>query len=386
VRRLLVLVSAVVFVETIFFAALAPLLPAFEDDLDLGKLEAGVLTAAYAAGAIVGALPAGRYATRVGVRPVVVGGMVVLGIGSVLFGLADAYWLLVVARLAQGVGAAGAWTGGLAWVVDAAPRERRGEVIGIALAAAIGGALMGPVVGGLSSAIGREPVFGAIGGLAFVLAIWASREPAPAPGLPQPLRAMLSALRDPVVRVGIWLLTLPAFLHGTLSVLAPLRLDDFGWGTAGITVIFVVAALVEASLNPSVGRWSDRRGRLAPIRAGLVVAAVPLAALPFMENRWTLAACVVLAGVAFAGFWTPSMAMLTDGTEALGLHHALAFALMNMAFAPGEILGAAIGGALGEYAGDAVPFVLCSALCLVSIALLVRGGVPTAQAAPARAR
>ena len=57
-RRLFLLVSAVVLVDTMFFAAVAPLLPHFSDELGLSKTAAGVLTAAYPAGTFAGALPA----------------------------------------------------------------------------------------------------------------------------------------------------------------------------------------------------------------------------------------------------------------------------------------------------------------------------------------
>src|SRR5688500_3210391 len=48
-RRLLLLVSAIVFVDTMFYAAITPLLPRYSEELGLSKSAAGVLTAAYPA-------------------------------------------------------------------------------------------------------------------------------------------------------------------------------------------------------------------------------------------------------------------------------------------------------------------------------------------------
>ncbi len=45
-RRLLLLVSAIVLVDTMFFAAITPLLPYYVDQLELSKAGAGVLAAA----------------------------------------------------------------------------------------------------------------------------------------------------------------------------------------------------------------------------------------------------------------------------------------------------------------------------------------------------
>ena len=58
-RRLLLLVCGLVCVDTMLYAALTPLLPRFAHDLHLSKAGAGVLVAAYAAGALVGGLPGG---------------------------------------------------------------------------------------------------------------------------------------------------------------------------------------------------------------------------------------------------------------------------------------------------------------------------------------
>ena len=71
-RRLLQLASAIVFLDTVFYAAIVPLLPTYADHFDLSKTGAGVLAAAYPAGTFVGALPGGWLAVRIGVRRTVV--------------------------------------------------------------------------------------------------------------------------------------------------------------------------------------------------------------------------------------------------------------------------------------------------------------------------
>ena len=58
-RRLVLLVAVVVLVDTMFYAAITPLLPHYASDLDLSKAAAGVLTAAYAAGTLLGSFPGG---------------------------------------------------------------------------------------------------------------------------------------------------------------------------------------------------------------------------------------------------------------------------------------------------------------------------------------
>ena len=93
-RKLFLLVSAVVLVDTAFFAAIAPLLPKYAADLDLSKSAAGILTASYAAGTLVGSLPAGWLAVRFGVKPTLLTGLSLLAITSVAFGFANHVVLL----------------------------------------------------------------------------------------------------------------------------------------------------------------------------------------------------------------------------------------------------------------------------------------------------
>lgn len=367
-RRLFWLVAAVVLVDTMFFAAVAPLLPHYSDELDLSKTGAGILTAAYPAGMFAGALPSGWLATRWGVKPTLLVGLAMLGLTSLGFAFAHDIVLLDGARFIQGIGGACMWAAGMAWLVSAAPAERRGELIGAALSAAIVGVLLGPVLGGAATVLSPEAVFSAVAVVAAGLAAWAWTMPAVEPEESPGLRAMLRALRRPAVMTGTWLFTLPALFSGVIEVLVPLRLDDFGVAGAAIGAVFLISAAVEAVISPLAGRASDRVGRLGPIRVGLVGAAIMAILLPLPGSALLLAAAVVLAFTALATFWAPVMAMLSDASEAAGLDQALAFSISNLAWAVGHVLGAGAGGALAEAKGDAVPYGILAGLCAVTLA------------------
>ena len=163
-RRLLLLTGAIVLVDTMFFAALTPLLRHYVDEFDLSKAGAGVLQAMYPAGALVAGIPAGMAAARLGVKPTVLIGLSLLALTTVAFGLADSVWALDLARFLQGVSSAFSWNGALSWLVAASPAGRRGQLIGSAFGAAIAGALFGPVLGAVASYTGTGPAFGAIAG------------------------------------------------------------------------------------------------------------------------------------------------------------------------------------------------------------------------------
>src|SRR6266487_516824 len=150
-RRLVLLVAAIVLVDTMFYAAITPLLPYYSHHFGLSKSAAGVLAGAYPAGTLLAALPGGWLAARIGVRPTVLVGLALMVVSSVAFGFAHSVVLLDAARFLQGVGGAASWAGGLAWLILREQGSRRAELIGTALAAAIAGALLGPVLGSAAS-------------------------------------------------------------------------------------------------------------------------------------------------------------------------------------------------------------------------------------------
>src|ERR1700751_3330315 len=232
-RRLLLLVCALVWVDTMLYAALTPLLPHFVDHLHLSKAGAGVLVAAYAAGALVGGLPGGAAAARLRARRAVLVGLVLMGLSSLAFAFAQGFWPLAAARFLQGVGSGFTWAGAFAWLLAATPREPRGGVIGTAMGAAVFGALFGPVVGAVAALVGRAPVFAALAGLSVVLAVWTLRLESIPPEAPS-MAAMRRALPNSYFVGGLALMALPSFLFGVLSTLAPLELAAAGWGAAAI--------------------------------------------------------------------------------------------------------------------------------------------------------
>jgi len=384
VRRLLLLVGAIVFVDTMFFAALTPLLPHYVHTLHLSKAGAGVLQAMYPAGALVAGLPSGIAAARLGVKPTVLTGLTLLAATTVAFGLADSAWALDSARFVQGASSAFTWTGGLAWLVAASSPGRRGQLIGAAFGVAIAGAMFGPVLGAVASYTGTAPAFGTVGAAALVLAAAAWTTPAAAPGEPQPLRMLFRALTVRKIRIGVWLTLLPALLFGNLSVLAPLRLSELGWGAAAVGATYLVSAAIEAAWSPALGRVSDRYGRFLPLRAALIASAVVAALLPWPGNAWLLAFFVVCGGLAFGSFWTPALSMVTDEAERFGLDYGYAFALVNIAWAPGQAGGAAIGGTLASATSDAVPYLGLTALCVLTFIALASYRETTAPVAAER--
>ncbi len=371
-KRLLFLVSAVVFVDTMFFAALTPLLPHYAHVHHLGKAGAGVLQAAFAVGAFAGAIPSAMVTARLGVKATVVAGMLALAVTSTAFGFAETSWQLELGRFLQGIADSFAWTGALSWLVAAAAPSRRGQLIGSAFGVAIGGALFGPVLGGVASRLGTRATFSAVALLAVALAVWAARTAAARPEQPQSVRRLAGALRDRRMVVAAWLVALPALLFGTLSTLGPLRLSHLGFSSLAIGGTWLVGAGVEGATNPLIGRVIDRRGVRGPFRAALLASMAVLVLLPWPGNRWLLAPLIVVAACSFGFFWTPALSLLTNESERQGLDYAWGFAVMNLAWAPGQAIGSAAGGAIAGATADAVVYLSLAGACALTLAAVWR--------------
>ena len=361
-RRLLLLASAVVFVDTVFYAAITPLLPTYVEDLGISKSAAGVLSAAYPAGTFIGALPGGWLAARAGVRPTTLVGLALMGVTSVVFAFGQSIHVLDTARFVQGVAGAMTWAGALGWLIGETPRERRGEMIGSAMGVAIVGSLFGPVLGALAAELGPEVVFSSVGVVAVGLMVWALRTPARLPSPPPRMAQLAETVRDRSVQLGIWLMIIPGLMFGTINVLGALRLDALGAATAAIAACYLVAAALEAVVAPLAGRASDRRGRRAPLIAGLTSAGVAMALLPWPESAWLLALLIVLAAPAIGIVWSPAMATVSDGAERHGIEQAVAFAFVNVAWAVGQTAGAAGSARLADATTDRVPFLLLAGI------------------------
>jgi MFS family permease len=379
-RRIGLVVCAIVLLDSLFFAALTPMLPYYADRFDLSGPAIGVLSGAYAAGTLIGSIPSGWLAARIGSHRTVVIGLLLMTVASLVFAFGGTSAALVAARFVQGLAGACSWVGAMGWLLSVTPVGQRGRAIGQVTGLGFAGGLMGPAFGALAREVGAKAPFSAIAVLGLVLLAVVHWTPPP-PLQQRGDESLGAAIRVPAVRAGMALMFLPAFVAGCLNVLSPLRLDAIGAGGFVIGATFLIAGGVQAVGQVAIGRLIDRVGQGLPILIALLVGAGLLLTLPLPSSVPVLAALVVCSLTSFGVIYTPATALLADGSAAAGLERALAFALVNLTWAGGQTVGALSAGGLADTASKWVPSVLLATLgAVAAFALWRRRHVTFAQA------
>ena len=354
------IVASVIFADTLFYSAIAPLLPEYAQRFAFSDSMAGVLVGSYAIANLLVALPSSGLVARIGIRPALVAGLCLLAGSCLLFGFAPNAEVLVGARFVQGVGGALAWTAGIAWISADAGPSKRGAAIGGVVSAAVIGIIVGPAVGALAASVGTGVVFSLVAALSLLLAGWCAAVPTPKP-VGTRLREILGRGRG-ALWLAVWLVTLPALLSGFLEVVLPLELDELGATALAIGAIFTASAAVEALISPLVGHASDRYGRLTPLRIGLFATTILVALLGLANSVPTVAIALTLVFLALQLFWTPGMALVADLSDYYGFGQSITGALTNLAWAGGAAVGSLAGGGLAEAVGRGASWIVLVAI------------------------
>lgn len=370
-RRLLILACAVVFLDVTFFSVLTPLLPSYKADLGLSDGSAGILAGSFAAGAMIFAIPAGWMVAKIGARKTVIIGLVGIGIFSPPFGFAENIVLLDIFRFLQGGSGALMWAGAMAWVVVSAPIGRRGEMVGIVIAAAVAGELLGAPLGAVAHAIGTEIVFGVVLLAAALLIVLALGIPGATDVEEQALGEAWRRVRSSDVPLGVVMLAAPSVAFGLAVVVGPLHMDALGASPLLIAAAFAAGAVIELFVGPIIGRISDRVGRTLPYLIGLGAMAISVIGLGLFGLLPLMFLAVMTlafgAGLAF----TPASTLVTDHATASGVNQGYASGAANMAWGGGQVIGAAGGGLLAGATGYLLPC-LITAVLLLAVAILAR--------------
>lgn len=376
-RRLVLLLSGSAIIQGVAFSFLAPILPRVQTEAGLSKGQLGLLVGSFAIGQGLAAFPVALMARRVGVRRITVSGLAVLGVTTMMFGVAGGFALLLVVRLAQGLGSGLCFAAGFAWFAGTSLRQHRARAIGTLSGAAAAGHAIGPLAGAAALDVGRVPVMFALSVAALGLAGFAARLPRPTGGHTHPSGSLRRAHRSLDMLGALWLIALPGALIGMVFTVAPLQLAEQDMGPNAIALTFLVAAVIGVVVRPIAGSWADRRGLKRGV-GHLLTLALPLTVGAALVDSGVVLAVLILALVAtYGAAFGPAMAYASSCYESLGVPLVVAFAMMAAIVGCALFAGAAVAGAIAESSGNGVPYIAATALMLASVGGIRRSS-PTA--------
>jgi MFS transporter, ACDE family, multidrug resistance protein len=344
-----------------------PVLKPIADSLNASPSQVSLLFTSYMAVMGVAMLVTGVVASRIGPKPTLLLGLVVIIVGAGLAGVSDTVLGIVGWRALWGLGNALFVATALATIVSSA----RGSVAQaiVLYEASLGlGIAVGPLVGGVLGAISwRGPFFGVSALMAVAFIVTALLLPS------APRAESATTLADPFRALrhqGLRGVAITALLYNFGSVLvvafAPFPLDMgahqiglifFGWGTAVAFASVVVAP-----------RLQRRFGTVSTLVVGLVAIAVTLAVMAVgTDTKAVLATCVVVSGL-FVGI---DNTLITETVmKAAPVDRGVASATYSFARFSGAALAPWLAGVLGERISVHVPFWVGAVTVLVGAAVL----------------
>lgn len=351
--------------------ATLPVIPRYvQGPIGAGDVSVGIVTGAFAITGLACRPLAGHLADRRGRRKVVVAGALLTAIAGALYFVPAGVPGLVVARLFLGAGEGMVYTAGSAWVVDLAPVERRGRIIGLYGLAIWGGLSLGPPIGEL---ILRASSFEMVWAFAIAApllgAAIAMRIPESfAPRSPEPIHRGNLIARE-ALRPGL-ALSLGTIGYATVAAFLVLHLDGRGIGH-GAEVFAAFAATVV--LARAVGGWlPDRFGPVPCIVGAGVVEAAGLLTIMVAESLGAAILGAVAMGAAFSLLF-PSLALLVL-SQVPEERRGVAMGTFTAFFDIGVGLGAPAAGlaaALGGYPA-AFGFAALAALSVAALSVALR--------------
>lgn len=370
------LLVATVFVDIIGFGMILPLLPGTADQLGSSPTAIGVLVGAYSALQFLFAPLWGRLSDRIGRRPIILVGMAGSVLSYALFAVADSYPLLLLSRLLDG-GSGATVNVAQAYLADLTAPAQRARAMGLVGAAVGMGFIVGPILGGITSAIdpslpGWVAAAITLGNLLF--AWWRLPESRGhvAADRATAARAERAPLGPLVAPVGTLFLATLAF--SVMYVVFPLWGESrFAATRSTVSYWFAFVGLVTAIVQGGLlGRLVQRLGEPMTARAGtlilaggfvLVIAAGRGTAMP--GAPFWLALVLLGAGFGMAG---PAMTGLVSRRTRQDAQGSI-LGVVQSASAMSRIIGPIVAGAVMELHSPETAFGASAAMALAACAL-----------------
>ena len=425
------------FTDLFLYGLIVPILPFILIDRirvphDQVQYYTSLLLAAYAGSQVLFSMVAGVIADKMASRqpPFLVGLAALFGSTAMLF-LGETIWVLVLARVLQGISASVVWTIGLAMVMDTVGSGKLGVTIGSIFSLISVGELIAPVFGGLVfKKAGAGAVFGTAFGLLvidFLLRLVViekkvavtygvdyssgSEDTDSEDGETSPLLSNGNTKEEELAKWKIpkeqpaWIKNFPilycmgnsrllvaqlvAFTQATLlavfdSTIVIESWELFGFDSLKAGLLFIPLILPPLVFGPIAGRGVDRYGARIFATFGLLYLSVPLILLRIPHAGGSpeitkMATILSFCGLGLATLSSPSIVEASYVVEQFHLANEELFgeqgpygqlyAVSSMVFSAGLTVGPVVSGGLRDRIGYGNMNAVVAGLCVVVSAL-----------------
>ncbi|GAP95818.1 MFS transporter [Leptolyngbya sp. NIES-2104] len=297
-------------------ASLLPTLPLYVKSIGAPDSQLGIVMASFAIGLLLFRPQAGKMADQQGRKIVLLIGISAATIAPVCHLLTQSIPILMIVRAFHGISIAAFTTAYSSLVVDIAPPDNRGELIGyMSLVNPIGMAL-GPAIGGyLQEFTSYAPVFvlsSILGMISMTCAMFVKAPPLQHQQQNQASDKLFwRLLLTDRIRIPTVTMLLVGVAFGAIATFVPLHIKEANVGLN--SGLFYTAAAVTSFMTRFVsGKASDRYGRGRFITAGLLSYAISLIVLALANSAPLFLLAGALEGVGGGTFLPIMIALVAD--------------------------------------------------------------------------
>ncbi len=290
--------------------------------LGANEFVVGTVIAGFAIGRLVFDVPAGFIADRFGLTRTMILGLGILIGASTLAGVASNYWILLFARMLEGIASSIYVSAAIAFVLLSSDAGKRGTNVGSYQSILMLGPIIGPVVGApIAGFFGYNAPYFAFSAIVFVAAIIififnyqrkfhieraknAEDDGNRHAGMTAYLNtAAVATFGFTFLRSGIYTTGVPLFGYGSLS----LSVFDMG-------IILTMASFANLVSSFMSGRLTQAYGMQRPLFAAILVSGLLVAIIPLSTSMPYLLILVTLIGIT-SGFFGQSIAWAAEQIE-----------------------------------------------------------------------
>ncbi len=325
--------ASIPLVMTLGNSMLIPVLPMMEKELEISPFQSSLIISIYSIVAIILIPIAGFLSDRIGRKKVIIPSLIIAAIGGLIAGIAswlleNPYILILVARLFQGVGAAGAFPIVIPLIGDMCKSEKDVNTgLGLIETSNTLGKVLSPILGAILAAMiwympfFAFPLFCLI---SILLIQFMVHTPKDNEVDTSSFSFFLKKIKRTLKEEGRWLISIFIvgaicfyILFGMLFFLSSILEDKYEIDgiIKGLILAIPLGALCLASFITGKKLGDDKNAIKWIIFSGLFGSTLAVFVICYIENLYIFLAALVLCGIG-VGIALPSLdALITNGTE-----------------------------------------------------------------------